>query len=53
MIALMVEVLMPPLSPIVIDPGSTVIEITGATSASSQASRALSINSLSATNNQS
>ena len=46
----MVLVLMPPaLSSTTIDPGSTVIEITGATSASSQASSALSISSLSTT----
>ncbi len=50
----MVLVLMPlPLSLMMIDPGLTVIEITGATSASSQASSALSINSLSTTSGHS
>jgi hypothetical protein len=45
---------MPPaLSWMVIDPGPTVMEITGATSASSQASSALSISSLSTTNGHS
>src|SRR6266571_4223900 len=49
-IDLMVAVLMPPaLSWIVIDPGFTAIEITGAASASSQASSALSMSSLSTT----
>ena len=50
----MVSVSMPPpLSWIVIDPGLTAIEITGATSASSHASSALSISSLSTTSGQS
>jgi hypothetical protein len=50
----MVSVSIPPaLSWIVIDPVPTAIEITGAISASSQASSALSINSLSTTSGQS
>ena len=47
---MIVLVLMPAaLSSIMIDPGSTAIEITGATSASSQASSALSTSSFSTT----